>query len=65
MKLGKYHVDKYGAWFIYKGDEVGFIWPWYTIPTHTFFTPFYSINFYAHFKSLKAIDNAWDGFWND
>lgn len=55
-------VDRFGIWFFYKGDEVGYIWPWFSDRREIFNRRFYSIGFEAYFKSLKELDECWDGY---
>lgn len=55
-------IDKYGIWFDWKGDEVGYIWPWFSDRRECFKRRFYSIGFGAYFESLKELDEFWDGY---
>lgn len=54
------YINKIGIWFYYKGDEVGYIYPW-----NRDWRPekrFYSVSFICGYPSLKTIDDEWDGY---
>jgi hypothetical protein len=59
-------IDKTGLWFYYRGDEVGWIYPWKRKDKKY---KWISLNFSGNgefgdacFKSLKEIDKEWDKY---
>ncbi len=60
------YINKSGLWFYYRGDEVGWIYPW---KRKNRGYKWISLNFTgtgefgdALFKSLKEIDEEWDRY---
>jgi hypothetical protein len=53
------YCDKYGLWFIYKGEEVAYVWPWDAFRRQKFDNRFYSTGLGDWFPSLKEMDKAW------
>lgn len=61
-----FYFDKLGFWFLYKGDEVGWIYPW-NRPSKN--KKWISLGFSgngefgdAYFGSLKELDEMWNSY---
>ena len=48
-----------GIDFNYKGDQVTWLWPW---KRNNYDKPYLSTSFMCTFKSLKEMDEMWDGY---
>jgi hypothetical protein len=51
--------DKFGYSFMYKGDEIYWVWPWRR-KSYKPDTKFISLLLNEDFESLKSIDDRWD-----
>lgn len=58
-KYGYFCFAPNGFEFNYHGDSVMYIYPWKRDEPHH---KWISISFMAHYPSLKAIDDEWDGY---
>jgi hypothetical protein len=61
-KLIKMKIDNFGIWFNHRGDEIYYTFPWIR---EKFNQRFYSISFCTYFKTLKELDDMWDGYNKD
>jgi len=60
MNKRKFKFDKLGIWFNYKGDCVGWIWPWKRGKNNH--KRWYSTSFITSFRTKKEIDQEWKNY---
>jgi hypothetical protein len=55
-------IDKQGIWFLYKGDEVGWLYWWKRKDQAR---KWLSVSFETTFTSLKEMDDLWEAYFNE
>ena len=52
-------LDRFGLWFHWHGDEVGYLWPW---KRYRKGYRWYANSFESTFRTLEEIDRCWEGY---